>query len=182
MRRSILAAVFTAVALFLGSAPSQAGMLFFAELDGLQEVPPNASLATGFGTFELNDAGTELAFSVSFQDLLAPLTAAHFHNGDFGVNGPVVRGLGAEAPIGSTAGIIAGVWKNTDAQPLTAALVDRLKTEGIYINLHTSNFPGGEIRGQLFLVPEPSAIALTGLGLVGLLAIQRRRRPTRATA
>jgi hypothetical protein len=42
-----------------------------------------------------------------------------------------------------------------------------------YVNVHSSQFPGGEIRGQLILIPAPGAAAVAGLG--GLLATRRRR-------
>jgi hypothetical protein len=45
----------------------------------------------------------------------------------------------------------------------------------LYMNVHTSTFPGGEIRGQLLLVPEPSVGALAGLG-AGLMLVWRWRR------
>jgi hypothetical protein len=45
-----------------------------------------------------------------------------------------------------------------------------------YFNIHTSTFGGGEIRGQILPVPEPSAWALMGLGLGGLLVRHWRRR------
>jgi hypothetical protein len=40
-----------------------------------------------------------------------------------------------------------------------------------YINFHTVQFGGGEIRGQLLVVPEPATLALMGLGLLGWLAL-----------
>jgi hypothetical protein len=48
----------------------------------------------------------------------------------------------------------------------------------LYMNVHDSTFPGGEIRGQLLLVPEPSTVALLALG-VGGIALQAHRRRTK---
>ena len=117
---------------------------FSATLNNAQEVGvcPEGSPGTGFGAFVLNNAETELTYHITFSGLLAPATAAHFHNAPAGVNGGVVRGLTNVSPI-------VGVWKNTDASPLTPALVTELKAGRLYINIHTQNCPGGEIRGQV---------------------------------
>ena len=45
----------------------------------------------------------------------------------------------------------------------------------LYMNVHTSVFPGGEIRGQLLSVPEPSTAALLGLGLGAVVPVMRRK-------
>jgi hypothetical protein len=153
--------------------------IFTANLTGANEVPPNASPATGFGLFTLNDAQTELAFQITYSGLTGgPISGAHFHNGPAGVNAPVVRGLDISAAT-SPDGSFMGVWSSTDMQPLTTFLVSELFAGRIYFNIHTNdtalpNFPGGEIRDQL-IVPEPSTILLCA-GALAAIALRRRWR------
>ncbi len=118
---------------------------FTATISGGQEVPPNASPARGSGIFTLNPAQTELAFfiTVDMGSLLGPMVASHIHNAPPGVNGPIVRTLTFS---GDTA---SGVWKSSDPEPLTPALVNRLLAGNLYVNVHTTVFPGGEVRGQI---------------------------------
>lgn len=131
-RLSLAAALVTVLA---GPAFAQT---YSATLDGLQETPPNASPASGTGTFSL-DAAKILHFSISFSGLLATQTAAHIH-------GPAAAGVAAGVkfplPVGSP---IAGT-----VGPLTAAQEAELNAGLYYVNVHTQLFPGGEIRGQIY--------------------------------
>jgi hypothetical protein len=47
-----------------------------------------------------------------------------------------------------------------------------------YVNIHNATFPGGEIRGQLDLAPEPTSLLLVGTSALGALRLLRRRRRT----
>jgi hypothetical protein len=145
-------ALLTSAMILLGASSARAETGFAAYLDGLQESPPNASPATGTAVMVLNNAQTELTYQISFSGLVGTQTAAHFHHNDIGnpsPNGAVVRGIGVGSPI-------AGVWKNTDAEPLTPFLVGELIAGRIYINVHSTVYPGGEIRGNIYLEPTPT--------------------------
>jgi len=75
----------------------------------------------------------------------------------------------SHTPSGTRAGRITGSRVLTDTHE-TWLLQNRL-----YINIHSINFPGGEIRGQLVLVPEPATVLLVLCGAAGLLVRRRTR-------
>ena len=118
---------------------------FSATLTGDQHDPVVVTTASGNGTFTLNADQTELTFSVTFTGLPSTLSAAHFHNAPAGSNGGVVRGFTAEeiTDNGDGTGSIAGTWA------LTADDLTELEAGNLYVNLHTPENGGGEIRGQV---------------------------------
>ena len=114
-----------------------------ASLSGANSVPPVTSSATGTVTGVLTNNWTEFHYSITIEGLTP--TAAHFHNGASDATGSVVKAL--DFTDGMT---ISGVWSSTDAsQPFTTALLDELLAGRIYVNVHTSANPGGEIRGNI---------------------------------
>jgi CHRD domain/Calx-beta domain/Domain of unknown function (DUF4214) len=122
--------------------------LFVANLDGNQEVPPHATPARGTATLLLNQNQTTALVSLSFRNLSAPQTVAHIH-------GPAAPGQSAspifDLPVGNF----------TDFQiNLTPAQVSDLKAGLWYVNVHSTAFPAGEIRGQFGLASEVSIVQL----------------------
>lgn len=107
--------------------------------------------------------------SNGFSDLTGDATVAHIHGpADFNSNGGVVIDLGVITFDNSaTGGSITG-------SILTNGLID-FESNLYYINIHTAANPGGEIRGNLVAVPEPSAIGfLVGAAALGLMSFRRR--------
>jgi hypothetical protein len=116
---------------------------YTAMLDAEQEVADVNSDATGLSTFNLSKSGMEVNYQVVVQGLTGPITMAHLHNAPAGVDGPVVVDLGD--------GINGNVISGTFDPAAFEGLLDEMMAGNIYINVHTDQFPAGEIRGQLML-------------------------------
>lgn len=108
-----------------------------ALLRGDAEVPANATTAGGWGMFVIDTDANTLSYRIAYSGLSSAETAAHIH-GFSGpqANSPVLIGLPAGTPK-------VGVWNFTEAQQ------PFLLAGSCYVNIHTVNFPGGEIRGQI---------------------------------
>jgi hypothetical protein len=144
-----------AITIAVLSLSAQAATYFTANFSGAQEVPPNASTATGFGRVTLNDAENSITASFYFSGLGTGTTAGHIHGpAAVGVNGPVIFDM---AP---TAGQMAGNSVNK-VFAITPAQVANLKAGLFYFNIHTTGFGGGEIRGQI-LLDSPYIANMTG--------------------
>ena len=165
MLRAMTSVAFVAAVSVVMTPASADILLFESIMDGLQETPPNASPGTGFAELSFDtDTSILTITSGSFSGLTAPSNNAHIHIAPPGVPGPVVFGI--THPF-ATGGPISG------SGMLNAAQITALLAGELYINIHTANFPGGEIRGAIILVPAPGALAL--LALAGLTGTRRRR-------
>jgi hypothetical protein len=148
-------------AMLAASTVSAAGQprTYVAPMSGAQEVPAVDSLARGQTVFRVSADATSIDYRLVVANI-QNVTQAHIHMGPAGENGPVVAWLYPAAPPaqlipGRTSGILA-VGTITDADlvgPLagqTIADLLHLMDEGeAYVNVHTSQFPPGEIRGQI---------------------------------
>ena len=123
-----------------------------ALLNQAQENPPTGSPATGNGVVVINAAQTQFSYTVNYTGLLAGVTANHVHKAPVGVNGPVVYAINQN--IGSFSGTLAGNFTFL----ATSTPAEMIASQN-YFNIHTSQFPGGEIRGQILL--EPTATRST---------------------
>jgi hypothetical protein len=138
--RPALAAVALSAFLFAGTTAFAAMQSYTADLKGSSEVPPNDSKGTGTVTASYDTATKKLTYTVTYQDLSGPATAAHFH--------------GPAAP-GANAGVMVPVPPTNLASPIKgeATLTDAQATdlEGgkVYFNIHTALHGPGEIRGQV---------------------------------
>lgn len=179
----------------IGTSPARAATFIFAgNLSGSQEVPPVASPGIGTALAILDDVTNSLTVQVTFANLLGTTTMAHIHccapiGANAGVATPVPSFPGF--PLGVTAGSYSTILDLTQASSFNpafiannggtvasarAALINGLQTNNTYFNIHTTRFPGGEIRGQLInAVPEPATWAMMLLGFAATGAAMRRR-------
>lgn len=121
---------------------------YAAELRGTNEVPPNSSAAYGSAFVTYDPANQTLAWEVNTSGIASP-TLSHIHgpNGPAGTNAGVAINF-ATSPSAFTGGRTKG---SVNVSTLSAANLDALlNTPGnMYVNVHSSAFGGGEIRGQL---------------------------------
>ncbi|MEO5783524.1 MAG: CHRD domain-containing protein, partial [Ginsengibacter sp.] len=109
---------------------------------GTQEVPPNASPATGRIIGSYNTVSKTISYGIIFSGLTAPAAAAHFHApAPPGVNASVIIGL-AGFPAATS-----GTYFNSNI--LNPVQDTWLLSNLFYANIHNSSFPGGEIRAQI---------------------------------
>lgn len=110
-------------------------------LSGSNEVPPNASPATG--SFSASLGAGEITYALSWSNLTSGVIAAHIHQAPVGVNGSIV------VPLTVAVGTTSGSTNETIA--VEQALIDQISANpgGFYVNVHSEIYPGGEIRGQL---------------------------------
>lgn len=194
MKLNILVAgcLFTAAVAMPAAAET---IIYTAELNGSSEEPSNMSPALGTATVTIDTELRTMRVEESFSGLLAETTASHIHcctsvpnTGLAGVATPMPAFPGF--PLGVTAGSHDQTLDmNVDSSynpPFLAAnggsavnafntLVAGLDSGTAYANIHTSEFPGGEIRGFLAPIPEPESYAML-LGGLGLLSVMVRRR------
>jgi glucose/arabinose dehydrogenase len=142
----------------------EGGDEFRATLEGRQEVPAVPTAAGARAEFRLNGNGT-LDFRLEATADIENAQQAHIHLGARGQNGPIVAFLlpfdaagvdfepGAEIARGTLDD--AAVIERPGFDGTVASLVERLRQGRAYANLHTTAFPGGEVRGQIVVDGEP---------------------------
>ena len=165
LKRAALVLPLVALAVILLGLPNVAlgrdGSQFRATLIGYEEVPPINS--PGIAQFHLTLSSTLTGqFSLQYQGLTSPLQVAHIHFGQERVAGGVMiflcGGGGQPACPATTSGTITGTISHANVVAIPAqgiqagdlsSAVQAIRAGVTYANMHTTNFPGGEIRGQV---------------------------------
>lgn len=159
----------------------------------------------GTASFVINAAMTQMTFTATVfnidftgtqtADINDNLTVAHIHAGPGATpTFPVVWGFFGNpfndnnpndvlfSPFASgVGGTISGKWDAAEGQNTTlAAQLPNILSNHAYINFHTTQFGGGEVRGTLVVVPEPSTVVLMAGGLLAVGLVGRSRRKGQA--
>jgi hypothetical protein len=202
MKRTLLMAAIAVATWFVLSASAiyADSITFTANLTGSLEVPATGSSGTGSATVTIDTVLNTMQVNVAFSGLSSGTTASHIHcclaspfltGANVGVATAVPTFTGF--PLGVTSGTYSHLFDLTLASSYNpafvsssifnpsgtvsgaeAALVAGIEAGDTYLNIHTTNFPSGEIRGFLVPTPEPSSILLLGSGLVALICTRRR--------
>lgn len=126
-------------------------------LSGANEVPPNASTAMGTISGTYNQATGMIAFDIDFSGLTTNVTVAHLHDAPAGVNGGAIINL--FPPIVTSGNIVGNFALPMANEPAFLA-------GNTYVNIHTSTYPGGEIRAQVIAQQVPPVPTLQTWGII----------------
>jgi hypothetical protein len=139
--RRLFVTVLALVILALPAAVAAGGRPFVMSLTGAAEVPSGDPDGSGTASLTINSGQGEVCWTIVVADIALPATGAHIHIGDASVAGPVVVPLSSPDADGLASGC-------------TSADKDLLKDIiqapwNYYVNVHSTEFPGGAVRGQL---------------------------------
>jgi len=143
MRQALWLAPTVVVAFLLSGAARADQINFKADLSGASEVPPVTSAGKGAATASLDTATKTLNWTVTYSGLSGPATAGHIH-------GPAAPGANAGVLVPFTGALVSPI---KGSATLTDAQISDLEAGRTYVNLHTADNKGGEIRGQLVRAP-----------------------------
>lgn len=177
-----------------GLCVSAAPLRYSTVLLGANENPPNASPGIGLAIVTFDTAAHTMRVQIIFDSLAGTTTAAHIH---CCAAAPDNVGVATETPSfsGFPQGVTSGSFDSTFDMTLAlsyrpgfladainlgniamaeATLANGLAAGTAYLNIHSTSWGGGEIRGFLQPVPEPATYALVGAALLALVVRRRR--------
>lgn len=178
-------------ALLLGGSSFASTLTFNLNLTSANEVPPNTSTGTGTAIVVLDTVAQTLSLDITFSGLTSNTTAAHIH---CCIASPTTMNTGVATtlpsfpgfPLGVTSGTYIGTLDLTSSGSYNpafvtleggtvaqaeAALIAGIEDDETYLNIHTVNNPGGEIRAAL--TPEPATSLLSAAALAAFLLRRR---------
>ena len=124
---------------------------FFANLAGNNEVPPVTTTATGRANFTHNEDDDTIQFTVTVTGI-SNAVMAHIHSGAVGLNGDIIVTLfnGPDTGANFSGTLASGTIRSADVSGMSLdQLVASMRSGQTYVNVHTTQNLGGEIRGQI---------------------------------
>jgi hypothetical protein len=193
MKHVLSTLALAASALALSASAVAQPEFFRATASGPGEDPPNDSPGYSVAMFTVDATALTMSADIPFQELTTPSVASHIHccttsplTGNAAIATPFT-----DFPTGVTSGSYSRTFDLSDSATYSAAflsanggtaasaaqaLLAGIEANQAYLNIHTSAYPAGEIKGFLVsAIPEPSSWAMLGVGLAGLGFIARRR-------
>ncbi len=194
MKRFTLLACAVMVA-SLASVAAAHTSVYTTSLSGPAEFPTNSSPGIGFSRLTVDLDLLTYRVEASFSGLLGSVQAAHIHGPI--PDPPADPVAGVATPLPSFPGFPSGMLGAYDqtfslanasgynpgfiaanggtVSGAMTAFLDGLNAGKMYLNLHTTQFGGGEIRGFYQLVPEPSASSLVAMASLAFIRLRNRR-------
>ncbi len=159
--------------MFAGTAAAHEAELA-SVMSGDEEVAEGDADGRGAASIAVNDEDGEVCWDLDAQDIELPAAAAHIHRGAAGVDGDIVVTLSPPDAEGRATGCDSEV---------DSALINEIMEgpAGFYVNVHTTDYPAGAIRGQLAGLPPTDTapgqspvgpLALLALGVAGLIGLR----------
>lgn len=158
MQRVLTLAMAGVFALLVSTQAQAQTLNFRADLSGGNEVPGVVTGSAGVATISLNQATGAVTYRVEVYNMPVGTTASHFHVGAVGVAGPVVvnftvaTGISNDYAISGTATAADLVQRAPQGINSWEDFLQALMLGNIYVNVHSTNNTGGEIRGQVLRV------------------------------
>ena len=141
VRTSVAVALAGAVLAGCGAMrPSQSTEIWEATMSGGEEVPPKSTGGSGMAEVQYNRNTGVLRYKITYSGLTGPVTAAHIH-------GPAAPGTNAGVLVPFTGAMNVSPFQGE--MVITPEQLAQISAGQTYVNLHTAQNPGGEIRGQL---------------------------------
>jgi hypothetical protein len=164
--KRLLCGAAVAAALLISATPSSAQVVnMTATLTGSEETTATPGVlglltgAVGTATVSVDATNEEVAVQLNLFNFATGTSAGHIHVGPKGVAGPVVlnfpipAGRTGDLPLSFRLGVAAFVARPEIGINTMSDLIQAIVGGGAYVNIHTSQYPAGEIRGQLVPVP-----------------------------
>ncbi len=174
--------LFACAALTLTVSPMRADFVSTATLTPGADGAVN-SHGSGTATVNYNATADDFTYTLSWANLTGNATMAHIHYGAPGVSGPIIIPFFMSTmPATDT---ISGTLTQADVTPADgistiAEVAQAIEAGNAYVNIHTLQYPAGELRGQLAVsstaIPEPAAMGLMMMGSLAAAALAFRRR------